>query len=221
MHVWALGLSCEAPGVTTVATAATVATAVTAATAPAATATVTAAAGTTNLDSVSRPLPPIFFCSSAECLGYLHSGAQLCTCWGKGAPRAVPLMTLTPLGRSGAVKWSCLSFGGRSRSGLFLPTSVGSPGTSCRDGEERGWIRGALLPLKMLSGPIQHHQTAIRKAWQLKVSAQLADRKGFLGALFLDISGSLLLLTSSLLRERDEMLFRSILCWGIWKGQKC
>ena len=33
-------------------------------------------------------------------------------------------------------------------------------------------------------------QSAIHEAWQLNVSAQLADRKGFRGAQFLDIKGS-------------------------------
>ena len=64
------------------------------------------------------------------------------------------------------------------------------------DGEERGWIRAALSPLGMLSRSIQHFQSAIFEAWQLKVSAQLADRKGLRGAQFLDVQGSLQLLTS-------------------------
>ena len=46
------------------------------------------------------------------------------------------------------------------------------------DGMERGWLRAALLP-GMLSEPVQHFQSAIFEAWQLKVSTQLADRKGF------------------------------------------
>ena len=77
------------------------------------------------------------------------------------------------------------------------------------DGVERGWIGSALAPLWMFSGPFQYFQSAILEAWQPKVSAQLADGKG---AQFLDIPGSSQLLTSSLLRERDTMLIRSIMC---------
>ena len=36
------------------------------------------------------------------------------------------------------------------------------------DGGEQGWVRGALLPLGMLSGSIQHIQSSIFEAWQLK-----------------------------------------------------
>ena len=47
------------------------------------------------------------------------------------------------------------------------------------DGDESGWIRAALHPRRMLSGSIQHFQRAPFEAWQLKVCAQLADRKVF------------------------------------------
>ena len=60
----------------------------------------------------------------------------------------------------------------------------------------------------MLTGPIQHFQSAIFEAWQLKVSAQLAEREEFRGAQFLDVRGSVQLLVSSHLRERDNMLLR-------------
>ena len=43
------------------------------------------------------------------------------------------------------------------------------------------------------------------EAWQLKVGAQLADRKGIRGAQFLDTHGYLQLLTSSHLREREKV----------------
>ena len=52
---------------------------------------------------------------------------------------------------------------------------------------------------------------AIFQAWQIKVSAQLEERKGVRGAQFLDVKGSSQLLISSHLRERDKMLLRSIL----------
>ena len=80
------------------------------------------------------------------------------------------------------------------------------------EGEERGWIRAALLSLRMLAGLIQQFQSAIFKAWQLKVSVQLSDRKGLQSAQFLDIKGSLQQPTSSHLRERDKMLLRATLC---------
>ena len=47
---------------------------------------------------------------------------------------------------------------------------------------------------------------------------QLADRKGFGGAQFLNIRGSVQQLISSHLRERDQMLLRSILFGGVWNG---
>ena len=59
-----------------------------------------------------------------------------------------------------------------------------------RDGAERGWIRVALPPL----------------SWRLG--------RVFGGAQFLDIPGSSQLLTFSLLREKDNMLVRYILCGG-------
>ena len=49
------------------------------------------------------------------------------------------------------------------------------------DGEEKGWIRAALLPVKTLSGPIQQYQSAILEAWKLKVGVQSADKKGSRG----------------------------------------
>ena len=63
--------------------------------------------------------------------------------------------------------------------------------------EQQGWICAALPPLGMLAGPIQHFQSAIFEAWQLKVSAQLAEREEFQGAQFPDIHGSV--------RERVKM----------------
>ena len=70
------------------------------------------------------------------------------------------------------------------------------------DGEQQGWIRAALPPLGMLTGPMQHFQSALFKHRHLKVSAQLAEGEGFRGAQFLDVRGSLQLLISSHLRER-------------------
>ena len=44
--------------------------------------------------------------------------------------------------------------------------------------------------------------------------SRLSERKGFLGGEFADFQGSLQLLTSFYLRERDNMLLRVILCGG-------
>ena len=50
------------------------------------------------------------------------------------------------------------------------------------------------------------------------VFAKLSEWKGFLGVEFADFQGSLQLLTSSHLRERDKLLLRAILCGGFWNG---
>ena len=44
---------------------------------------------------------------------------------------------------------------------------------------EQGWLRVALHRLRMQAGPVQHFRTAILQAWQLTVTSQLAQRKGF------------------------------------------
>ena len=86
------------------------------------------------------------------------------------------------------------------------------------DGGEQGWVRAALPPLRMLCGLVKHFESVILKAWQRNVSTQLAERQGFRGGQFLDLSGSLQLLESSYSRERVKMLLRSILCGGVWNG---
>ena len=48
--------------------------------------------------------------------------------------------------------------------------------------------------------------------------AKLSERKGFWGVEFSDFQGSLQLLTSSHLRERDKMLLKAVLCGGVWNG---
>ena len=58
----------------------------------------------------------------------------------------------------------------------------------------------------------QHFCAAILHAWLLTVTAQLAERKCFRGVEFADIKGSVQLLISNHLRERDKMLLRAILC---------
>ena len=86
------------------------------------------------------------------------------------------------------------------------------------DGAEKGWVRVSLPPLRMMAGPIQHFRTAILEAWHFHVFSKLSERKGFLGAEFADLKGSLQLLNSTHLRDRDKMLLRAILCGGVWNG---
>ena len=86
------------------------------------------------------------------------------------------------------------------------------------DGGEKGWVRVSLPPLRMMAGPIQHFRTAILDAWHFHVFSKLSERKGFRGVEFADIKGSLQLLNSTHLRDRDKMLLRAILCGGVWNG---
>ena len=62
----------------------------------------------------------------------------------------------------------------------------------------------------MMTGPVQHFRSAILDAWRFSVFSKLSEREGFLGGEFADFQGSLQLLTSSHLRERDKMLLRAI-----------
>ena len=80
------------------------------------------------------------------------------------------------------------------------------------------WVRPGLPPLSNLAGPIQHFRNAISEAWRDKVSLDLCCRKGFRGGPLLDVQGSLQLLTSSHVRERDRALLRSIMVGGVWNG---
>ena len=67
-------------------------------------------------------------------------------------------------------------------------------------------------PLSNLAGPVQHFKDVVLEAWRDKVSVDLCGRKGFRGGPLLDVHGSLQLLTSSHVRERDKALLRSIMC---------
>ena len=67
------------------------------------------------------------------------------------------------------------------------------------------WVRPGLPLLSDLAGPIQHFRTAILDAWRNKVAADLCRRKGFRGGPLLDVHGSLQLLCSSHVRERDTI----------------
>ena len=80
------------------------------------------------------------------------------------------------------------------------------------DGDEKGWVRVSLPPLRMMTGPILHFRTAILEAWLFHIFSGLSERKGFRGVEFADPKGSLQLLNSTHLRDRDKMLLRAILC---------
>ena len=99
------------------------------------------------------------------------------------------------------------------------------------DGDERGWVRVSLPPLRMMTGPVQHFRSAILDAWRFQVFARLSERQGFWEGEYADFHGSLQLLTSSHLRQRDKMFLRAILCGGAilcgcleripsWQGQE-
>ena len=81
-----------------------------------------------------------------------------------------------------------------------------------------GWIRPGLPVLAMVAGPIQHFRSAILDAWRHRVSMSLCSRKGFRGGSFLDVSGTLQLLNSDHVRERDKALLRGVLVGGVWNG---
>ena len=80
------------------------------------------------------------------------------------------------------------------------------------------WTGFALPPLSNLAGPAQHFKAAILDAWRNKVAADLCGRESFLGGPLLDVHGSLHLLNSSHVRERDKALLRSIMVGGVWNG---
>ena len=81
-----------------------------------------------------------------------------------------------------------------------------------------GWIRPGLPVLDMVAGPIQHFRSGILDAWRNKVSMSLCSRKGFRGGPFLDVSGTLQLLNSDHVRERDKALLRGVIVGGVWNG---
>ena len=77
---------------------------------------------------------------------------------------------------------------------------------------------GLPLSLRVMTGPVQHFRSAILDAWRFSFFAKLAERKCFWRAEFSDFQGSVQLLTSSHLRERDKMLLRAILSGRVWNG---
>ena len=71
------------------------------------------------------------------------------------------------------------------------------------------WVRPGLPMLSNLAGPLQHVKAAILDAWRNKVAADLCGRKGFRGGPLLDVHGTMQLLNSDHVRERDKALLRS------------
>ena len=80
------------------------------------------------------------------------------------------------------------------------------------------WSRLGLPMLGNLAGALQYFKAAILDAWRNKVAADLCGREGFRGGPLLDIHGSLQLLDSSHVRERDKALLRSIMVGSVWNG---
>ena len=79
------------------------------------------------------------------------------------------------------------------------------------DPDALAWSRPGLPQLSNLAGPLQHFKAAILDAWRNKVAADLCSRKGFRGGTLLDVHGSLQLLSSPHVRERDKALLRDIM----------
>ena len=70
----------------------------------------------------------------------------------------------------------------------------------------------------MVDGPFQHFKSAVFDACRDLNSASLCKRKGFRGGPLLDFRGSMQLLFSSHVRDRDKALLREILSGGVWNG---
>ena len=79
-------------------------------------------------------------------------------------------------------------------------------------------MRPGLPMLSNLAGPIQHFRSAILDAWRNRIAVDLCGRRGSRGGPLLDIHGSLQLLNSSHVRERDKGLLRSVMVGGVWNG---
>ena len=86
------------------------------------------------------------------------------------------------------------------------------------DPDALAWSRPGSPLLSHVAGPIQHFKSALLDAWRNKVAADLCGRKGFRGGPLLDIHGSLQILNSSHVRERDKALLRNVMVGGVWNG---
>ena len=81
-----------------------------------------------------------------------------------------------------------------------------------------GCSRPGLPLLSNMAAPGQHFRAAILDAWRAKVATDLCDWEGFRGGPLLDVFGSLPLLNSAHVRERDKALLRSVMVGGVWSG---
>ena len=81
-----------------------------------------------------------------------------------------------------------------------------------------GWDRLDLPVLSMVDGLVHHFRAAILDVWRHRVSMSLCARKGFRGRPFLDVSGTMQLLNSDHVRERDKALLQGVFVGGVWNG---
>ena len=71
----------------------------------------------------------------------------------------------------------------------------------------------------MVDGPLQHlKECHVLDVWRDLNAADLCRRKGFLGGTASGFLGSMQLLFSCHLRDRDKALLRGILSGGVWNG---
>ena len=66
---------------------------------------------------------------------------------------------------------------------------------------------------------MQHFKAALLDAWRNEVAVHLCGREGSRGGpLVRHVHGSLQLLNSCHVRERDKALLRSVMVGGVWNG---
>ena len=80
------------------------------------------------------------------------------------------------------------------------------------------WNRPGLPQLPMVDGPYQHFHDSILSALRDLNAADLCRRQGFRSGPLLDFRGSMQLLDSSHVRDRDKALLRAILSGRVWNG---
>ena len=87
------------------------------------------------------------------------------------------------------------------------------------DGDERGWVRVS-LPAFAHDGLVLFSifELLFWRPGIFMSFSKLSERKGFWGVETADLKGSLQLLNSTHLRDRDKMLLRAILCGRVWNG---
>ena len=83
-----------------------------------------------------------------------------------------------------------------------------------------GWSRPGLPMLSNLAGTVQSFKASILDACN-KVAADLCGREDFRCGPLLDVHGSLQLLNSSHVRDRDKALLRSVMVGGVWNVFFC